>query len=49
LSTRCGGRRKLLAAITAPDSIRAVLAHLGLATQPPAIAPARAPPGALFG
>jgi hypothetical protein len=40
----CKGRRRLLAFVTDRDSIRAILAHLGLPTDPPAIAPARAPP-----
>jgi hypothetical protein len=40
----CKGRRRLLAFITDRDSIRAILTHLGLPTQPPTIAPARAPP-----
>ena len=42
---RCGGPRKLLAAILEADVIRKVLAHLGLATEPPLIEPARPPPG----
>jgi hypothetical protein len=46
---RCGGRRKLLAAITVPKTVRRILAHLGLATEPPMLAPARAPPRELFG
>ena len=41
----CGGPRKLLAAILEADVIRKVLAHLGLATEPPPVAPARPPPG----
>jgi len=46
---RCGRRRKLLAAITESKTVRRILGHLGLATEPPVIAPARAPPGELFG
>ena len=42
---RCGGPRKLLAAILEADVIRKVLAHLGLAPEPPPTAPARPPPG----
>jgi hypothetical protein len=30
--------------ITDPEPIAAILAHIGLPTTPPAIAPARAPP-----
>jgi len=40
----CGGRRKLLAAITERGTIVAILAHLGLCSEAPKIAPARAPP-----
>ena len=41
---RCPARMEVLAAITAPDAVDAILTHLGLASQPPPIAPARAPP-----
>ena len=41
---RCGGRRTLLAYITKPSAVRAILAHLGLPTEWPPQAPARAPP-----
>ena len=41
---RCPGRMQVLAAITAPDAVDAILTHLHLATRPPPIAPARAPP-----
>jgi hypothetical protein len=41
---RCPARMEVLAAITAPDAVDAILTHLGLATQPPPMAPARAPP-----
>ena len=41
---RCNGRRRLLAFITDPQAITRILAHLGLPTELPAIAPARAPP-----
>ncbi len=41
-----GGRRRLLAAILDPDSIRRILLHLGLAADPPAVAAARPPPAA---
>jgi hypothetical protein len=40
----CGGPRKLLAAIFEQDAIQKILAHLGLPTQAPALAKARAPP-----
>jgi hypothetical protein len=41
---RCPGRRLVLAFITAPQVVTAILAHLGLPSDPPALAPARAPP-----
>ena len=41
----CGGMRRLLAAVTAPESIGQVLAGIGLAAEAPELAPARAPPG----
>jgi len=42
---RCdGGRMRLIATIKDPDVIRKILGHLGLPTEPPPIAPARAPP-----
>jgi len=44
----CGGPRKLLAAIFDQDAIRQILAHLGLPTEPPALAKARAPPEPLL-
>jgi hypothetical protein len=40
----CRGRRTLLAAIFDQDAIQKILAHLGLPTEPPALAKARAPP-----
>jgi len=40
----CGGRRKILAAITQPAALRAILACLGFPTEPPAPHPARPPP-----
>jgi len=43
----CGGRLKLLAAVTNPKAVRAFLASLGLPTEVPEQCPARAPP-ALF-
>jgi hypothetical protein len=42
---RCNGAMRLIALLTEPTSIRAILAHLGEATTPPPLAPrARAPP-----
>jgi hypothetical protein len=41
----CGGVRRLLAAITAPESIARVLRAMGLPYEAPELAPARAPPG----
>jgi hypothetical protein len=43
--SHCGGRLKLLAAITRSEAIRAILASLGLSTDAPELRPARAPPG----
>jgi hypothetical protein len=40
----CGGRRRLIAAITQAEVNRAILAALGLPTEPPAVHPARGPP-----
>ena len=37
----CAGRRQVIALITDPDPIHRILTHLGLAAQPPPIAPAR--------
>jgi hypothetical protein len=42
---RCGGTRRLLAAIQDPDSIERVLRAMGLSSDVPELAPARAPPG----
>ena len=41
---RCGGPMRLIAALTDPDSIRTYLTGVGLAAEPPVIAPARPPP-----
>ena len=38
-----GGRRRVLT-LTDPPVLRAILEHLGLAADPPPLAPARAPP-----
>ncbi|MBL8898235.1 MAG: ATP-dependent helicase HrpA, partial [Planctomycetes bacterium] len=40
----CGARREMIAFLTAPDSIRRILEHLGLRTRPP---PIRYAPAAL--
>lgn len=42
----CGGRRRLLTFLTHPDTIRRILAHLGLPTELPPVAAARPPPRA---
>ena len=41
---RCGGRRKVLAYVTAPAGVRSIWEHLGLPTQALKRAPARGPP-----
>jgi hypothetical protein len=41
---RCGGRRKVLAAIHDPESIRKVLGAMGLSAEVPVFLPARSPP-----
>jgi len=45
----CGGRRKIVAAITQVAVGRAILAALSLPTEPPAVHPARGPPGLFEG
>ena len=40
----CGGRLRLVAALTDPDSIHTYLTGVGLAAEPPAMAGARPPP-----
>ena len=40
---RCGGRMRLLATIEAPQVLRTILAHLGLATEVPVLSPPRSP------
>ena len=44
----CGRARKELGGIFDPDAIHRILAHLGLPTEPPELAPARAPPEPLL-
>ena len=41
---RCGGRMRVIAALTEPASIRRYLQGVGLPAQPPPIAPPRSPP-----
>ena len=41
---RCGGRLRVLAYLTAPGGVRALLEHLALPTLPGRLAPARGPP-----
>ena len=43
---RCGGRREVVAFIVRPAEVKRICAHLGYPTEPPLIAPARAPPQA---
>ena len=45
---RCGGRRKILAAITEAAVVRAMLTSLGLPTEVPVVHPARGPPEELL-
>jgi hypothetical protein len=40
---RCGGRMEVIAAVTNPQVIRRILAHLGLPPRAPPVAPARLP------
>jgi len=41
---RAGGRREIVAFLTETRVVQRILAHLGLPTEPPMIAPARSPP-----
>jgi hypothetical protein len=41
---RCGGRRRVLASLTAPGGVRAILEHLGLPSRLAQLAPAQGPP-----
>jgi hypothetical protein len=45
---QCGGRLRLIATIESPAAIRAILEHLGLPSEPPALTPARAPPASHY-
>jgi Ribonuclease G/E len=40
----CGGRMKIMAALTEPSSVRRYLEDVGLSAKIPEISPARAPP-----
>ncbi len=40
----CGGQRVLIAFITDAPVVHRILSHIGLPTEQPAVAPARAPP-----
>ena len=40
----CGAEMRVIAFLTDPVAVRAILAHLGEPTAPPRIAPARGPP-----
>jgi len=40
----CGGRLRLIAALTDPASVRRYLQGVGLQTEPPPLIPPRAPP-----
>ena len=44
--TNCGGKRRVVAFLTERKPIKEILAHLGLPTEPPQVAAARAPPQA---
>jgi len=44
----CGGRMRVVSAITSPQVIGRILEHLGLRPDLPAFAPARGPPQATF-
>ena len=43
---RCGARREVIAFIVRPSEVKRICARLGYPTEPPPIAPARAPPQA---
>lgn len=44
LCPACGGEMKILAFLTDPHTVRAILLHLDLPHTPPPLAPARGPP-----
>jgi hypothetical protein len=41
---RSGGRRRIVAVHTRPETLRPLLERLGLAVAPPSLAPSRSPP-----
>jgi hypothetical protein len=41
---KCGGEIRIIAFLTEASAVCEILAHLGKATSPPRIAPARGPP-----
>ena len=43
LCVKCGGKRKVLAFLTDPSVVRAILTHLGLEPSPRSLSPARLP------
>jgi hypothetical protein len=40
---RCGGRMRVIAAVTSREAIRRILEHLGLPPRAPPLSPARLP------
>jgi hypothetical protein len=44
MASLCGADMRLIAFITEPPAIQAILAHLGEPIAPPTVAPARGPP-----
>jgi hypothetical protein len=44
LCPACGGEMRVLAFITEPPTVRAILLHMGLPQRPPPLTPARGPP-----
>ena len=44
LCPQCGGTMRIIAFITEPPAIKALLTHLGAPIAPPIVAPARGPP-----
>jgi hypothetical protein len=47
-TVECGGKMRVLAFITEPRVVHRILDHVGLPTEAPPVAPARAPPQASF-
>lgn len=45
---KCSGKMRLVASLTAPDSIATYLRAIGEPTDPPELSPARAPPQLMF-